>query len=152
MSTQTLLYSKSNMQLQIKKLHPEAKLPTYALPGDAGMDLYALEHVVVAPGQRVQIRSGLAMAIPFGYVGLIWDKSGLSHRSGLKTLGGVIDAGYRGEVLVGMINSSTAEYVVAAGDKVAQMLIQAVVQPELVTVDELTETVRGTGAFGSTGR
>lgn len=139
------------MELHIKKLHPDALLPTYALPGDAGMDLYALESISVPPGARVLMRTGVAMAIPTEYVGLIWDKSGLSNKSGLKVLGGVIDSGYRGEVLVGILNTGTASHTFTAGDKVAQMLIQAVVQPTLVTVAELDETVRGDNAFGSTG-
>ena len=140
------------MQLNIKKLHPDAKLPTYALPGDAGMDLFVAEAVTIAPGTRVQVKTGIALAIPTGYVGLIWDKSGLSHKSGLKTLGGVIDAGYRGEVMVGMVNTSDVAYTFAVGDKAAQMLIQKVEQPDLVLVDQLDETRRGEGAFGSTGR
>lgn len=139
------------MELHIKKLHPDAIVPTYALPGDAGMDLYTLETMIVMPGARVLVRTGVAMAIPPGYVGLIWDKSGLSNKSGLKVLGGVIDAGYRGEILVGILNTGTGVHTFNAGDKVAQMLIQAVVQPTLVTVDELSETVRGDSAFGSTG-
>jgi len=139
------------MKIQIKKLHPAAKLPNYAHPGDAGMDLYAVVDGVIAPGERMQVPLGIAMAIPFGYVGLIWDKSGLSHKSGLKTLGGVVDAGYRGEVMVGVVNTSGTSYTFKAGDKVAQMLIQKVEQPTLVETEVLDETVRGDGAFGSTG-
>ncbi len=140
------------MQLPIKKLHSVAKLPTYAHDTDAGMDLYALEAVTVEVGQRVQIKTGIAMAIPAGYVGLVWDKSGVSHKGGLKTLGGVVDAGYRGEIMVGLYNAGNAPYHFEAGDKVAQMLIQKIEQPTFVEVDELDETKRGQGAFGSTGK
>lgn len=140
------------MELKIKKLHPEAKMPTYAHLGDAGMDLYACENCVLEPGERVQVKTGIAVAIPDGYVGLIWDKSGLSHKYGLKTLGGVVDAGYRGEIMVGLVNMGTETHTFTIGDKVAQMLIQKVEQPTLYEVDELGDTVRGEGAFGSTGR
>lgn len=139
------------MELQIKKLHPDAKVPTFAHANDAGMDLYSFETIVIPAGERALVTTGIAMAIPAGYVGLIWDKSGLSNKSGLKVLGGVIDAGYRGEILVGILNTSTETHTFAAGDKVAQMLIQAVVQPILVTVHQLDGTSRGDGAFGSTG-
>ncbi len=140
------------MELKVKKLHEAAKLPTFAHATDAGMDLYAIEPVTILPGERVQLKTGIAMAIPSGFVGLIWDKSGLSHKSGLKTLGGVVDAGYRGEVMVGFINTSALAYTFAVGDKIAQMLIQKVEHPEVLEVADLDETDRGVGAFGSTGK
>ena len=115
------------------------------------MDLYALFPITIPPGERSVVSTGIAMAIPEGYVGLIWDKSGLSNKFGLKVIGGVIDAGYRGEVLVGILNTSKESYTYNAGDKIAQLLLQAVVQPELVVVEELDKTVRGDGRFGSTG-
>ncbi len=140
------------MELKVKKLHEAAKLPTFAHTTDAGMDLYAIEPVTILPGERVQLKTGIAMVIPSGFVGLIWDKSGLSHKSGLKTLGGVVDAGYRGEVMVGFINTSALAYTFATGDKIAQMLIQKVEHPEVLEVTDLDETDRGVGAFGSTGK
>lgn len=139
------------MILNIKKLHLQAKLPTFAHTTDAGMDLYCVESFTIAPMERVQVRTGIAIEIPNGYVGLIWDKSGLSHKKGLKVLGGVIDAGYRGEVMVGVINLSQESILFEAGDKVAQMLIQKVEHPEIIEVEELADADRGTGAFGSTG-
>jgi dUTP pyrophosphatase len=139
------------MQLPIKKLVPEAKLPTYAHDTDAGMDLYALETVTILAGARGLIKTGIAVAIPAGYVGLFWDKSGLSNKSGLKVIGGVIDADYRGELLVGLLNTSEIDFTFEMGQKVAQMLIQKVEHPELILVEELDETARGNGAFGSTG-
>lgn len=140
------------LTLKIKRLHEDAKIPSYARPGDAGLDLYAVGEVILAPNIRVIIPTGIAMEIPDGYVGLIWDKSGLSIKHGLKTLGGVVDSGYRGEVLVGIMNFSDAEYTIHKGEKVAQMIIQ---RKESIVVEEtieLSETARGEGGFGSTGK
>lgn len=116
------------------------------------MDLFACEETVVHQGDRVLVGTGVAMEIPDGYVGLIWDKSGLSNNHGLKTLGGVIDAGYRGEVKVGLVNLSDKDYTVRAGEKVAQMLIQKVEHVAIEEVPELSDTSRGDGGFGSTGK
>ena len=140
------------MHLNIKKLHPDAKIPTYAHQGDAGFDLFATETVTIPIGARVLVGTGIAMEIPDGYVGLIWDKSGLSIKHGLKNLGGVIDAGYRGEIKAGVVNLSDEDYTVVVGHKVAQMLIQKVERAEIVEVDELSDTTRGHGGFGSTGK
>ena len=139
------------MKLLIQKLHPDAVTPTFAHPEDAGMDLYALEAVVIPPGARVQVPTGIACAIPPGYAGLFWDKSGLSHKRGLKVMGGVIDAGYRGELLVGLMNLGSEPHTLGKGDKITQMLIQKVEHPEFVVVETLDATVRGEGGFGSTG-
>ena len=140
------------MHLKIKKLTPDAKLPSYAHPEDAGFDLYAIRPLTIAPGERIQVPTGIAMEIPDGYVGLIWDKSGLSHKHGLKTLGGVVDAGYRGEIMIGMINLSSAPYTFEAGHKVAQMLIQKREAAIIKEVSELSDAARGTGGFGSSGK
>lgn len=140
------------MELKIKKIHPEAVLPTFAHPADAGMDLYAVETVTIESGERVQIKTGIAMAIPMGFVGLIWDKSGVSQKFGLKTFGGVIDSGYSGEVLIGLLNTSPENFTFEAGQKVAQMLIQKIEHPNILEVIELDETDRGEGAFGSSGK
>jgi len=140
------------MHLKIKKLHPDAKLPTFAHATDAGMDLYAVAETVIPAQGRVLVPTGLAMAIPDGYVGLVWDKSGISYKAGLKVIGGVADAGYRGEIFVGIMNTTDEDYTFHKGDKVAQILIQKVEHPTIVEVDELDDTPRGDGAFGSTGR
>ena len=139
------------MQLSVQKLHMNAVLPTFAHDSDAGMDLYCCEEITLAPESRLQVKTGIAIAIPVGYVGLVWDKSGLSHKSGLKILGGVIDAGYRGEVLIGLVNLGQESHTFKVGDKVAQLLIQKVEHPEIVEVLSLEETERGEGGFGSTG-
>ncbi len=139
------------MNLNVKNLHSDAKLPTKGNPGDAGIDLYAIEEVVFAPGEQKRVSTGIAMEIPDGHVGLIWDKSGLSFKQGLVTVGGVIDSGYRGEVTVSMINLSPTEQTIVTGQKFTQILIQQFADCELSEVSELSETVRGTGREGSTG-
>lgn len=139
------------MDMQVTLLNENAKMPSYAHSDDAGMDLYASEECTVEVGERAQIKTGVAMAIPEGFVGLVWDKSGISHRLGMKVMGGVIDAGYRGEVLIGMVNFGENAHTFKVGDKVAQMLIQKVEQPTLVAVAELDTTARGVSGFGSTG-
>ena len=140
------------MELRVQKLHPDAKLPSFAHTTDAGMDLYCIEEITLAPGQRVQVKTGIAIGVPEGYVGLIWDKSGVSHKRGLKTLGGVIDHGYTGEVVVGMYNTSTEAQTFEVGDKVAQILIQKCEHPQIVEVASLGDSERGSNAFGSTGK
>lgn len=140
------------MQLKIKKLNSEAVIPKYATENDAGMDLYALESSEISPLERVQISTGIAMEIPEGFVGLVWDKSGLSHKFGLKVLGGVIDSGYRGEIKVGLINLGKEKYTFEKGHKIAQLLIQPIAKAELVEVSDLSDSARGEGGFGSTGK
>jgi dUTP pyrophosphatase len=116
------------------------------------MDLYCVEDVSLQPNKRAQISTGIAIEIPEYFVGLIWDKSGISHKGGVKTLGGVIDSQYRGEIKVGMINLSSEEYVFKAGQKIAQMIIQKVEQVDLVESDSLSNSSRGDRGFGSTGK
>lgn len=140
------------MQLKIKKLIGDAIIPKYATKDDAGMDLFAIENVELEPMQRAQIGTGIAMEIPGGHVGLIWDKSGLSHKFGIKTLGGVVDSGYRGEIKIGVINLGKEKYVFEKGHKVAQMIIQKKETPEIVEATELNNSERGEGGFGSTGK
>jgi dUTP pyrophosphatase len=139
------------MKLLIKPLHADAVVPTFAHPGDAGMDLVAVMEVVLEPGARALVPTGLALAIPDGFVGLIWDKSGRAVKEGLTTLAGVIDAGYRGEVQVAVYNTSDTKIIIAPGQKVAQLLIQPIIQPEIAIVEQLDDTARSDGGFGSTG-
>lgn len=136
--------------LKINKVFDEAVIPSYAREGDAGLDLCSIESVEIPVGGRASISTGLAFEIPDGYVGLIWDRSGLSHKKGLKTLGGVIDSGYRGEVKVGLANVSREPIQIDNGDKIAQMLIQPVANVEIEETNELTETERNDAGFGST--
>lgn len=140
------------MLLKIKKIHPDAVMPHFAHVNDAGMDLFVPQDVVLKPGERKSVPLGIACEIPDGFAGIIYDKSGVSHRHGLKTFGEIIDAGYRGEIHAGIINLSTVEYVFKKGHKIAQMLIQRVEHPELVEAGELTPAQRGEKGFGSTGK
>ncbi len=139
------------MEIKVKRLSENAKLPTYAHPGDAGMDLYASEDVTLTPGEIIAVPTGLAFEIPSGYVGLIWDKSGLALKEGLKMMGGVIDCGYRGETKVVVICLGKKEYLVKKHTKIAQMLIQPVVSGMIKEVDTLEDSSRATGGFGSSG-
>ena len=139
------------MEVRVKRIHPQAKLPQYSHAGDAGLDLYSVVDETIAPGEIKAIPTGIKMAIPPGYVGLIWDKSGLSLE-GIHRLAGVVDAGYRGEVKVVLANLGRKEFQIVAGMKIAQMLIQSVENVKVVETDELDPTSRGEGGFGSTGR
>jgi dUTP pyrophosphatase len=140
------------MILKIKKLHQDAKIPKYAHHDDAGCDLFAVEDTLVKVGQRIPVPTGLVMEIPEGFVGLIWDKSGLAVKHGIKTIAGVIDSTYRGEILVAVTNLSDTDYLFEKGHKIAQMIIQRKETVEFEEVDELTDTVRGGGRLGSTGK
>lgn len=139
------------MNISVKKLYADSRLPTYAHPHDAGMDLYAHEHVTLAPGERHAVTTGIAMAIPEGYVGLVWDKSGRALHDGLTTLAGVVDASYRGEIHIVLLNCADKPVMICSGEKIAQLVIQPVVHVALEEADELSETLRGEGGFGSTG-
>jgi dUTP pyrophosphatase len=139
------------MELRIKKLHPEAKLPSYAHATDAGMDLYTVEDFSINPGEHYLAKTGVALVVPDGYVALVWDKGGVANKRFLKTVGGVFDTDYRGEYLIGLYNFGTEVQQFKAGDKIAQLLIQRIEHPVLVEVEELDDTVRGEGRFGSTG-
>ncbi|MDP2915868.1 MAG: dUTP diphosphatase [Candidatus Aminicenantes bacterium] len=141
------------MELKIKRIHPEAKLPSYGHPGDAGLDLFSCVDCVLDEGEIRAVQTGIKVAVPQGHVGLIWDKSGISLR-GVHKLAGVVDAGYRGEIQVVMINLGSESYEIKKGMKIAQMLIQPVHEVKVVEVvglDDLDGTTRGDGGFGSTG-
>jgi dUTP pyrophosphatase len=140
------------MKLKVKKINGDAKLPTHGHPGDAGIDFYALEDVVFAPGKQMRVHTGVAVEIPDGYVGLIWDKSSVSFNLGLKIMGGVIDAGFRGEITMSLFNTSNKEVVLEKGQKVAQMIIQKFEHCDIIEVGEISDTVRGEGREGSTGK
>ena len=133
-----------------------ATLPTYAHPGDAGADLTAAEAVTLkAGGGRAAVRTGLRIAIPDGYAGFVLPRSGLAAKHGITCLNtpGLVDSGYRGELMVVLINTDPdADYAVEIGDRIAQLVIQPVEQAEFCPVDELDDHARGEGGFGSTGR
>lgn len=139
------------MILKIKRLHPDAVLPAYAKAGDAGLDLSTYEDVTLVPDERKAVGTGLSFELDDGYVALMWGRSGLAVKNGIAVLGGVIDAGYRGEYKVILHNVSDQPVVFAKGDRVAQLLIQKVERPEIVEVQEVSQSERGADGFGSTG-
>ncbi len=139
------------MRLLVKKLRPDAILPKYAFPGDAGLDIFSYEQVVLLPNEKKTIRTGIALSLPKGHVGLVWDKSGLASKNHLHTLGGVIDEAYRGELLIVLGNFSLMPFSIEKGQKIAQLLVQPVVHATIQEVPELDSTPRGEKGFGSTG-
>jgi len=138
------------MVLKVKRMHKEAKLPSYSHQGDAGLDVFSVVDYTLKSQEVMAIPTGIQMAIPEGFVGLVWDKSGLSLK-GVHRLAGVIDSGYRGEVKVVVVNLSQQPFVIKKGMKVAQVLIQPVSEVKVIEADELEETPRGAKGFGSTG-
>jgi dUTP pyrophosphatase len=141
-------------KLPFQRLDPAASLPERAHSGDAGLDLRAATEVVVGPGERAKVRTGLAVAIPDGHAGLVLPRSGLASRHGLTLANspGLIDAGYRGEVLIAVVNLDPHDPVrIAKGDRIAQLLVVEAPQLEAVWAHDLPETTRGEGGFGSTG-
>ena len=143
-------------QVKIKKLKDKAILPTYGTPLSAGADLYACmdETVTIGPGETVLVKTGLAMAIPEGYAGLIYARSGLATKKGLAPANkvGVVDADYRGEVMVPLHNHSRVEVSVEHGERIAQMVITPFLTAEFMEAEELDDTLRGENGFGSTGK
>lgn len=142
------------MKLEVKLLHPDAQLPSYAHPGDAGLDLRSCEDVVLKPGQRAAVATGLAVAIPDGYAGFVHARSGRALKEGLAlpNAPGLIDAGYRGELKVLLVNLDPETPIeICKGEKIAQMVIQKVEDASTEIVESFDETSRGEGGFGSTG-
>ncbi|MBQ3087909.1 MAG: dUTP diphosphatase [Clostridia bacterium] len=144
------------MLVKFKKLDKNAVMPTYGTPYSAGADLYAcMENTVtIEPGQTVLMHTGIAMELPEGYVGLNFARSGLATKRGLAPANkvGVIDSDYRGEIMVALHNHGCENQTVEPGERISQLLIMPVVQAEFEETDELSDTVRGDGGFGSTGR
>ena len=140
--------------LDVRRLDPDLPLPGYAHPGDAGLDLYAADSTVLQPGARALVPCGIAVAVPDGHVGLVHPRSGLAVDHGLTVLNapGTIDAGYRGEVKVLLINHGDVAVEVRHGERIAQLLLMPVVAVDVREVDRLDATSRGSGGFGSTGR
>ena len=141
------------MKLNIKKLDERAIIPTYGTEYSAGADLYSIEAVTVDPHKTVLVHTGLALEIPEGYAGLIFARSGLACKRGLAPANkvGVIDADYRGEIMVALHNHTEAPVSIDAGERVAQLAIMPFLKAEFELADELSDTVRGAGGFGSTG-
>jgi dUTP pyrophosphatase len=144
----------SGETLRVRRLDPRAKLPTRAYPGDAGLDLYALDAVVLEPGERLSVPTGIAVEIPEGQAGLVLPRSGLAARFGVALVNapGLIDAGYRGEVRILLLNTDRHTSVtLGPGDRIAQLVLVQVQTPDVVEVQELELSERGAGGFGSSG-
>jgi dUTP pyrophosphatase len=142
------------LETLVTKLDNDAVIPTYAKPGDAGADLYSISDLVLSPGERALVRTGIAIALPNGYVGLVHPRSGLGLKNGISVVNtpGTIDAGYRGEIGVVLINHDLHEsFQVKKGDRIAQLVIQKVENAQFKMVDQLPESERSTGGYGSTG-
>lgn len=143
------------MELRVAKLKDEAQVPSQAHEGDAGLDLYACEAAHLGPGERWSVGTGIAVEIPEGHGGLVLPRSGLARDHGIALVNspGLIDAGYRGEVRVLLLNTDPAEtFRIAPGDRIAQLVIAPIAIAEPVEVESLTESARGDGGFGSSGR
>jgi dUTP pyrophosphatase len=143
------------IELKIKLLDADGTLPRYQHEGDAGLDLPSRVDLTLRPGERATVPTGIAVEIPRGYAGFLLPRSGLAGRHGISLVNspGLIDAGYRGEVAVVMINTDKREaFHIKRGDRIAQLVLQQVVEATTVEVEELDETSRGSGGFGSTGR
>jgi len=132
-------------------LHEDAKLPTRGSAKSAGLDLYSIEEVTLAPGERSAVKTGLAVAIPEGFYGRIGPRSGLAVKHGIDTLAGIVDADYRGQILCALINLGQETVTLKKGERIAQLIIEKIITPEPVWAESLEETARGAGGFGSTG-
>jgi dUTP pyrophosphatase len=144
----------ADVTVYLRRLDPDLPLPAYAHPGDAGADLLAARDVEIGPGERVLVPTGVAVALPDGYVGLVHPRSGLAARLGVTVLNapGTVDSGYRGEILVNLINHDRATVAkISRGDRIAQLVVQRVERARFAEVDELAESSRGAGGHGSTG-
>jgi dUTP pyrophosphatase len=142
------------VQIHLRRLDDGLPLPSYAHPGDAGADLHSAVELTLQPGERALVPTGIAMALPEGYVGLVHPRSGLAARHGISIVNapGTIDAGYRGEVQVCLVNTDRSEpFTVHRGDRIAQLVVQRVEAATFVEVDTLEDTARGAGGYGSTG-
>jgi len=137
--------------LRFKKLDESATLPTRGSMQAAGLDLYSIEAVVIEPKQRALVRTGLAVAIPEGHYGRVAPRSGLAVQKGLDVLAGVIDADYRGEIRCALYNSGDEKIELPGQSKICQLIIEKIITPTAVWADEISETDRGSGGFGSTG-
>lgn len=140
------------IELPIRRLRPDAQVPTRAYAGDAGIDLAACERVELAPGERALVSTGIAVAIPAGYAGYVQPRSGLATKHGISIVNtpGLVDSGYRGELLVNLLNTDPREpFVVEPGMRIAQLVVLAVPEVEPVEVEELPESERGDRGFGS---
>lgn len=142
------------MTVKFKKINPEAILPAYAHPGDAGLDVYSVDDLTIQPGRRALVKTGLVMELPSDAEAQVRPRSGLALKFGVTVLNspGTIDAGYRGEVGVILVNHGEEPFQIRKGDRIAQIVIASVVHADIVEVEDVESSERGEGGFGSTGR
>ncbi|OFW63317.1 MAG: deoxyuridine 5'-triphosphate nucleotidohydrolase [Actinobacteria bacterium RBG_16_67_15] len=141
------------MRISLKQLDPDLPVPSHAHPGDGGVDLYARDGASLAAGERAVIATGIAIAIPHGYAGLVTPRSGLAARHGIGVVNGpgLVDSGYRGELKVILVNHGQETVHIARGERIAQLVVVAVVDQEFEVVEDLPASTRGEGGLGSTG-
>lgn len=139
------------MEIKIKKLDKTVELPAYTKEHDAALDLRSNEEGVIKPGETKTFGTGLAFEIPRGHAGLVWDRSGLAAKNSIHTMAGVIDSGYRGEVRIVLKNLGIEDFIIEKGMRIAQLVVQPVLNVDVKEVEELEETSRGATGFGSSG-
>jgi dUTP pyrophosphatase len=145
----------SDISVPVQRLDPDLPLPSYSHPGDAGADIYSAEDAEIGPGERKLVRTGIAIALPEGFVGLVHPRSGMAVKLGVTVLNapGTVDAGYRGEILVNLVNHDPHQIAkISRGDRIAQLVVQRVERAHFHGVGNLPESVRGSGGHGSTGQ
>jgi deoxyuridine 5'-triphosphate nucleotidohydrolase len=151
MSATSTQASPNTQVLNFKRLDPRATLPTRGSSASAGLDLYSIEEIIIEPRQRVLARTGLAVAVPPGFYGRVAPRSGLAVKNGLDVLAGVIDSDYRGEVCCALLNTGDETLTLPQGSRLCQLIIEQIITPSPAWADNLDETTRGGGGFGSTG-
>ncbi|MBU0530196.1 MAG: dUTP diphosphatase [Candidatus Aenigmatarchaeota archaeon] len=137
------------VEIKVQRIDKAVEMPSYSYKHDAGLDLRSAEECVIRPGERRVVKTGIKTSIPENHVGLIWDKSGIASKFGMRVLAGVIDSGYRGEIGVVLINLGQEDFHIEKNMKIAQMLIQPVIQADIMEVENLEEAERGDRGFGS---
>lgn len=139
------------MKIKIKRIDKEVELPKHSRSGDAAIDIRSAESLILKPDERRAIKSGIAIELPEGYAGFVWDRSGIAALHGIHTMAGVLDSNYRGELVIVLKNLSNQDFEIKKNDRIAQLAIQKVETVEVEEADELSETNRGEGKFGSSG-
>lgn len=147
----SLQEQKTKIKILMQRLDKDIELPKFAYDHDAAVDLRSSMDISLKPGEKQIVKTGIKMAVPKGYAGLIWDRSGMAAKYSIHTMAGVIDSGYRGEVGIVMINLGTEEFFIEKGMRIAQILIQPVLNTDIIEVEDLDKTDRGEGGFGSSG-
>ncbi|MBI2629614.1 dUTP diphosphatase [Candidatus Pacearchaeota archaeon] len=140
------------MKIKIKRLNKEIELPKHQRKGDAAIDIRASENVIIKSGERKVVKSGIAIELPEGYAGLVWDRGGMAANHGIHTMAGVLDSNYRGELMIVLKNLSEKDFEIKMGDRIAQLLVQKVENVEVEEVENLSESERNEARFMSSGK